>query len=76
MRLSTIYLPEPFYEMLEDLVRDGQFPNRAEAIREAIRMLLREHGKFAEWLAEKRKQDEILNDIMERHGKSEGKRLG
>lgn len=71
MRTSTIKLPQAYYKLLDELVRDGYYPSKAEAIREAVRALLHDHGKFAEWLAEKRKHDEVLNEVMERGDKSE-----
>lgn len=40
MRLITIYLPEPYLEALDELVRRGFYPHRAEAIRLAIRDLI------------------------------------
>jgi len=42
MKLITLYLPEAYIKLLDQLV-DGRFyPNRAEAIRVAIRDLINE----------------------------------
>lgn len=41
MRLITLYLPEPYINQLDQLVDAKFFPNRAEAIRVAIRDLIR-----------------------------------
>ncbi len=40
MKLITLYLPEPYIKALDDLVSDRYYPNRAEAIRVAVRDLL------------------------------------
>lgn len=40
MRLITLHLPEPYIKALDELVRRKYYPNRAEAIRVAVRDLL------------------------------------
>jgi len=41
MRLITLYLPEPYIRALDKLVNEKRiYPNRAEAIRIAVRDLL------------------------------------
>lgn len=40
MKLITLYLPEPYIRALDSLVDSRYYPNRAEAIRVAIRDLL------------------------------------
>ncbi len=40
LKLITLYLPEPYIKALDSLVDDRYYPNRAEAIRVAIRDLL------------------------------------
>ena len=40
MRLITLYLPEPYIRALDQLVNEKYYPNRAEAIRVAVRDLL------------------------------------
>jgi Arc/MetJ-type ribon-helix-helix transcriptional regulator len=40
VKLITLYLPEPYLKALQDLVDDRFYPNRAEAIRVAVRDLL------------------------------------
>lgn len=40
LKLITLYLPEPYIRALDRMVRDKQYPNRAEAIRLAVRDLL------------------------------------
>ena len=40
MKLITLYLPEPYIKMLDQLVNERFYPNRAEAIRVAIRDLI------------------------------------
>ncbi len=46
MKLITLYLPEPYLKLLDELVDERFYPNRAEAIRVGIRGLLSEHNKF------------------------------
>jgi len=40
MKLITLHLPEPYIEALDNLVKEKYYPNRAEAIRTAVRDLL------------------------------------
>ena len=40
MKLITIHLPEPYLKDLDELVKEDLYPNRAEAIRIAIRDML------------------------------------
>ena len=40
MKLITLHLPEPYLDALDKLVDDKYYPNRAEAIRVAIRDML------------------------------------
>ena len=40
MRLITLHLPEPYIRALDRLVKEKYYPNRAEAIRAAVRDLL------------------------------------
>lgn len=42
MKTITLHLPPLFVKQLDRLVRDGVYPNRSEAIRVAIRDLLKE----------------------------------
>ncbi len=41
MKLISVNLPESYLKVLEILVVDGKFPNRSEAIRVAIRDLIK-----------------------------------
>jgi Arc/MetJ-type ribon-helix-helix transcriptional regulator len=40
MKLITLHLPEPYIQALDNLVDEKYYPNRAEAIRTAVRDLL------------------------------------
>ncbi|HVP26224.1 MAG TPA: ribbon-helix-helix domain-containing protein [Candidatus Bathyarchaeia archaeon] len=42
MKLITLYLPEAYIKLLDQLVNGRFYPNRAEAIRVAIRDLINE----------------------------------
>ncbi len=47
MKLITIHLPERYIDKLEELVSQNYYPNRSEAIRMAVRDLLKnELGKL------------------------------
>jgi len=41
VKLITLYLPEPYIRALDGLVEERYYPNRAEAIRVAVRDLLK-----------------------------------
>ncbi len=40
MKMITLYLPEPYIQALDSLVGGRYYPNRAEAIRVAVRDLI------------------------------------
>ena len=40
MKMITLHLPEPYIRALDRLVKEKFYPNRAEAIRVAVRDLL------------------------------------
>ena len=42
MRVITVHLPDDFLNSLDELVRLDRYPNRSEAIRYAIRDLLKD----------------------------------
>jgi Arc/MetJ-type ribon-helix-helix transcriptional regulator len=42
MRLITVHLPPEAVQGLDELVRSGRYPNRSEAIRFAIRDMLKD----------------------------------
>jgi Arc/MetJ-type ribon-helix-helix transcriptional regulator len=46
MKLITVYLPETYIKDLDELISEQFYPNRAEAIRVAIKQLLTEHSRF------------------------------
>lgn len=41
MKLISLYVPEPLLDLLDRLVEAKMYPNRAEAIRAAIRDLVK-----------------------------------
>ena len=45
MEMITVYVPRGLLDRLDNLVREGYYPNRSEAIREAIRDLVNYHEK-------------------------------
>jgi Arc/MetJ-type ribon-helix-helix transcriptional regulator len=50
MKLITLYLPEPYIKMLDQLVTQRFYPNRAEAIRGAIRALINDEVVRRKWV--------------------------
>ena len=52
MKVVTVHLPEAYLEAIDELVKKGYYPNRAEAIRMAVRDLIRREGN---WLADDRR---------------------
>lgn len=49
LREITLLIPEPWLELIDDLVKMKKYPHRSEAIRMAIRDLIyTEHPKFKE----------------------------
>ena len=38
--MIQVYVPEPYLEALDELVRQGMYPNKPEAIRLAVRDLI------------------------------------
>ena len=51
MKVITIHLPEPYIKDLDELVKEDLYPNRAEAIRIAVRDMLVEEA----WNSNKKK---------------------
>ena len=41
MKMITVYVPDRYLCELEELIREGYFPNRSEAIRMAIRDIIK-----------------------------------
>ena len=60
MKLISVNLPESYLKVLEILVVDGRFPNRSEAIRVAIRDLIK-----TEYLIEESVNRNIAPSIIE-----------
>ena len=48
MILVTFHVPKPLLDTIDDFVRRGIYPNRSEAIRDAIRLLLAHLGNHHE----------------------------
>ncbi len=69
MKLISVNLPESYLKVLEILVVDGKFPNRSEAIRVAIRDLIKTEYLIEESvnrnLAPSLIKSEVENEIQE-----------
>ncbi len=46
MKQISLYVPEVYLKLLDELIDLGFYPNRAEEIRLSIRTLLSKHGRF------------------------------
>ena len=44
MKMITLYVPESYLQALDDIVKQGRCPHRAEAIRLAIRDFIAKEG--------------------------------
>ena len=60
IKLISVNLPESYLKVLEILVSDGRFPNRSEAIRVAIRDLIK-----TEYLIEESIERNVQPSIIE-----------
>jgi Arc/MetJ-type ribon-helix-helix transcriptional regulator len=66
IKLISVNLPESYLKVLEILVIDGKFPNRSEAIRVAIRDLIK-----TEYLIEESVTRNIVPSLLESEVKNE-----
>ena len=48
MKVVTVHLPEAYIEAIDQLVRRKLYPNRAEAIRMAVRDFIMEEAVISE----------------------------
>jgi len=48
MKVVTVHLPEIYIAAIDDLVRRKIYPNRAEAIRMAIRDFIKSEARISE----------------------------
>lgn len=48
MKVVTVHLPEAYIDAIDELVRRRLYPNRAEAIRMAVRDFIREEVRTIE----------------------------
>ena len=58
MRMLSVFIPESYIESLDILVVDELFPNRSEAIRTAIRDLIRNELILKNTIAQRKKDNE------------------
>ena len=66
IKLISVNLPEAYIKVLESLVAEGKFPNRSEAIRVAIRDLIK-----TEYLIEESVKKNLSSQIIEPQIKNE-----
>ncbi|GBC70907.1 MAG: ribbon-helix-helix domain-containing protein [Nitrososphaerota archaeon] len=48
MKVVTVHLPEAYLEAIDELVKRRLYPNRAEAIRMAVRDFIKEEARSSE----------------------------
>ena len=58
MRMLSVFIPESYIESLDILVADELFPNRSEAIRSAIRDLIRNELILKNAIAKRKEENE------------------
>lgn len=46
MKVRNLYVPEPWTRLIHELIHEGYYANVSDAIRAAIRDLLKFHGKI------------------------------
>lgn len=46
VKIVTVHLPEPYIEAIDEMVKKKRYPNRAEAIRMAVRDFIRNEAKY------------------------------
>ena len=63
IKLISVNLPESYLKVLEDLVTEGKFPNRSEAIRVGIRDLIKTEFLLDESVNRKTPPSEIESEI-------------
>ena len=56
MERVTLRIPKQQIEEVEQMVETGEYPNRSEAIRSAVRNMLNEHEGTSEGSSDKRKR--------------------
>ncbi len=59
--MLSVFIPESYIESLDILVVDELFPNRSEAIRTAIRDLIRNELILKNTIAQRKKDNENKN---------------
>ena len=60
LKVITVHLPEQYIQALDELVKRKRYPNRAEAIRMAIRDFLNEEFAIIYKEDERKKEEEKL----------------
>ena len=50
MKVVTVHLPEVYLDVIDELVRRKLYPNRAEAIRTAVRDFIMEEKELTEFV--------------------------
>jgi len=58
MRMLSVFIPESYIESLDFLVAEEIFPNRSEAIRSAIRDLIRNEILLKDTIAKRKNKKE------------------
>ncbi len=48
LKVVTVHLPEAYLEAIDELVKRRLYPNRAEAIRMAVRDFIKEEARSSE----------------------------
>lgn len=70
MKVVTVHLPEPYIEALDELVKRKRYPNRAEAIRMAVRDFLMEEFRIIQDEEEEEKELKRIRKATRRRRKA------
>lgn len=62
MKLINVYFPETYLEALDGMVKEKRFPNRSEAIRIAVRDLMKTEHVWLDSLCSKDLEEKKIND--------------
>ncbi|ALU11921.1 CopG family transcriptional regulator [Ignicoccus islandicus DSM 13165] len=63
MRLVTVKMPEAYVEAIDELVKKGRFTSRSEAIRVAIRELLRREMWIRELPPDEEEEEDVIDEF-------------
>jgi antitoxin ParD1/3/4 len=64
MKMITVYIPEKYIESMDLMVLEERFPNRSEAIRAAVRDLIRNEYLLNKAIEKNKMKQKIVNSTQ------------